>query len=170
MSSQDHNPYEAPTTFNEPKPAAGGRAELASRLTRLGARIVDMIISLVISVPVMVATGYLQRAMEQKVGMGEMALYGAGGFVVYLLLHGYFLATRGQTLGKMLVGVRIVDYQTGRLLPLVKLIGLRDLPIALIAMIPCFGGIVALVDILMIFGAEQRCLHDLIADTKVVQA
>jgi uncharacterized RDD family membrane protein YckC len=170
MNTQDHNPYEAPTSFAEQKPTSGGQTELASRLSRLGARIVDIIISLVISIPVMFSTGYLQRAAQQQVGIGEMAMYGAGGFVAFLLLHGYFLATRGQTIGKMLVGVRIVDYDTGQLLSLVKLVGLRDLPIAIVAMIPCIGGIVALVDILMIFGNEQRCLHDLIARTKVVNA
>ena len=170
MNTQDDNPYEAPASFTVQKPASGGQTELASRLSRLGARMVDVIISLVISIPVMISTGYLQRAAQQEVGIGEMAIYGAGGFVVYLLLHGYFLATRGQTIGKMLVGVRIVEFDTGELVSLVKLIGLRDLPITIISMIPCIGGIVALVDILMIFGAEQRCLHDLIAGTKVVKA
>ncbi len=32
------------------------------------------------------------------------------------------------------------------------------------------GNIVTLVDYLMIFGASSRCLHDLIADTRVVTA
>ena len=34
--------------------------------------------------------------------------------------------------------------------------------------IPFIGGIIGLVDALMIFGEEHRCLHDHIAGTKVI--
>lgn len=146
------------------------RPEPASRLARLGARIVDTVIALAITVPVMSATNYWQRAFEQQVGLQEVLLYAAGGFAAYLLLHGYFLATRGQTLGKMLLGVRIVDYHTGQLVNVVKLIVMRDLAIGLVSMVPYVGGCVGLVDILFIFGQDRRCLHDMIAGTEVVKA
>jgi len=47
---------------------------------------------------------------------------------------------------------------------------LRYLPTSIVASIPIVGGLIVLVDILFIFGSEQRCIHDLIAGTKVVQA
>src|SRR5262249_34329260 len=101
------------STHGEPShEAAQGAASqrpLASRLARLGATIVDVIIALAIGLPIGFATGYLQRAMEQTASIAEMMVHGAGGLIVFLLLHGYFLATRGQTIGKMAVGVRIVD-------------------------------------------------------------
>jgi len=126
MSRGNPNPYAAPMA-----PAVDAQAtsaNLASRWARLGARIVDTLIALAVIVPVMFASGYVQRAMQQQVGIGELVAYSIGGFVFYLAVHGYLLATRGQTVGKMLVGVRIVDYRTGELLPLVKLVGLRDVP------------------------------------------
>ncbi len=50
------------------------------------------------------------------------------------------------------------------------MLGLRYLPTQVIVAIPVVGALYALVDALFIFGAEQRCLHDLIAGTKVVLA
>jgi uncharacterized RDD family membrane protein YckC len=172
MTRDDQDPYESGIAYSDTNPVAkfGVQAKLASRASRLGARLLDGLIGLVILLPIMVLTGYFQRAMNNQVDIVEIALYTVGGFVLYVLLHGYFLATRGQTIGKMMVGVRIVDYESSTLVPLIKLLGLRDLPIMFVAVIPCIGPIVSLVDILYIFGAEQRCVHDLLAGTKVVDA
>ncbi len=128
MSDGQPNPYQSPTIES----TMPFELELASRLTRLGARLVDGLIGMVLSLPVMLSTDYIQRVQVQQVSFFEIILWGFGGLVVYVLLHGYFLATRGQTLGKMLLGIRIVD-------------------------------------IAFIFGAEQRCLHDRIAGTKVLK-
>jgi len=149
---------------------AANQRPLASRLARLGATIVDVIIALAIGLPIGFATGYLQRAMEQTASLGEMIVHGAGGMILFLMLHGYFLATRGQTIGKIAAGVRIVDYNSGQLLSFGKLIGLRYVPVWLVSAIPFAGGCLGLVDILFIFGNERRCVHDLIAGTKVVEA
>ena len=172
MSTDSPNPYEPSHTDPVPKPeiAQVPELELASRLTRLGARMVDGFIGIIVTVPLMFATGYMDRAMQQQVNVLEVVLWTAGGFGIYIVIHGYLLATRGQTVGKFLVGVKIVDYDTGHLLNVVKLIGLRDLPIGLISAVPCIGPVIALVNILFIFGEEQRCLHDLIAGTRVVNA
>jgi hypothetical protein len=40
----------------------------------------------------------------------------------------------------------------------------------LLPLVPFLGGLVALVDVLFIFGPSKRCLHDLVAGTKVVEA
>jgi uncharacterized RDD family membrane protein YckC len=80
------------------------------------------------------------------------------------------LATRGQSIGKLVVGARIVDYNSGQILPLLKLIGLRLLPVTIVALIPVVRSFAGLADVLFIFGSKQRCVHDLIAGTKVVDA
>ena len=157
-------------SYPDPKSEPHELPELASRLTRLGAVLVDAFIGIVITVPITILTGYLGRAMKQQVSPAELVLYSVLGFAIYMLLHGYLLATQGQSIGKMLLHVRIVDYSTGELLPLGKLVGLRLVPVWIVSMIPCVGGLLALFDILVIFGSEQRCIHDLIAGTKVVKA
>jgi uncharacterized RDD family membrane protein YckC len=79
------------------------------------------------------------------------------------------LSLRGQTLGKMLMGVRIVDYHNNSNPGFVKAVLLRACVPRLIAAIPCVGTLFALIDPLFIFGEERRCIHDRIAGTKVVE-
>jgi len=141
---------------------------LASVWTRLGARLLDGVFSFAIMIPIMLVTGYVQRAMDQRVASEEVIIYSTGGFLLNLVLHGYLLATRGQTIGKLICQIKIVDYRTGELPGFARAYLAREFVIGLISMIPCIGGIVALVNVLMIFNAEQRCLHDNIAGTKVV--
>jgi len=87
---------------------------------------------------------------------------------VFLLLNGYLLAKYGQTVGKKLVGTRIVSHVDERILPLGRVFGLRYLPLSIIAQIPVVGGFVGIIDGLFIFRKDKRCIHDLIAGTKVV--
>lgn len=142
---------------------------LASRSQRLGAALADTCIGMAVTLPVMMRMGLLQRLREgQPMSGGERVLFFIFGFAVFFVINGYFLARRGQTVGKMLVGTRIVSYAEGQLLPPGRLFGLRYLPIAVVAQIPYFGGLLWLMDVLLIFGPETRCGHDLIAGTKVV--
>ena len=46
---------------------------------------------------------------------------------------------------------------------------LRNVVPGLIAAIPIAGPLFSVVDLLMIFGRERRCLHDYIAGTRVVK-
>ena len=89
------------------------------------------------------------------------------GFAAFVILHGRFLKTDGQTIGKKLVGIRIVDLND-QILPLQGVIGKRYLPIVIAGLVPLVGQILTLVDVLFIFGSSKRCLHDYIAGTKVI--
>jgi uncharacterized RDD family membrane protein YckC len=89
------------------------------------------------------------------------------GVLTFLLLNGYLLATRGQTLGKALLKIRIVrpsgEPASGARLALRYGVGFATglMAVAL--------WIYSLVDCLMIFRKSRRCLHDEIADTIVVK-
>ncbi|CAN5875065.1 hypothetical protein BH11MYX4_BH11MYX4_52240 [soil metagenome] len=169
------NPYAAPTTADAP-PAyypsgyQADEAPLAGRGARFGAALIDGLISLAIMLPLQINFGVLANFPKIKpLGFGETAAWAVAGFVLWTALHSYFLATRGQTIGKRLVGVQIVNVSDGRPAPLVKVIFARFLPTAIVANIPYVGGVVNLVGILLIFRDDRRCLHDLIAGTKVVE-
>lgn len=93
----------------------------------------------------------------------------AVGILVYLVLHGYLLATRGQTIGKALFKIRIAR-PDGSKPSIGRLLGLREGPLFLLNVVPMIGQVFVLVDSLLIFRASRRCLHDQIADTVVLQA
>lgn len=167
---EEQNPYRSPNAvIAEP---AG--EELASRWVRLGAAFIDGIIMLVILMPIMYFGGYWRAATEaaaagQQVGLGTTLLWGAVGFIVFLVVQGVPLNATGQTWGKRITGIKIVDL-AGNKPPLGKLIGLRYLPIGVASNIPFIGPIISIVNVLLIFRADRRCGHDLIAGTRVVKA
>jgi uncharacterized RDD family membrane protein YckC len=87
--------------------------------------------------------------------------------ISFFILHGFLLYHRGQTLGKKMMGIAIVtlDNQKPAFMPL---IAQRYFSQWLIGMLPVVGLPLRLLDVLMIFRGDKRCLHDLIAKTKVI--
>ena len=65
--------------------------------------------------------------------------------------------------------IRVVRVDGSRV-SFARFVFLRWLPLAIVGCIPFVGGIVALIDPLLIFRESRRCLHDDIADTQVVTA
>jgi uncharacterized RDD family membrane protein YckC len=148
--------------------------ELAGRGARLGAAIIDGIIMLVIVMPLMYMGGYMQAATAaaqsgQQVSFGTTLMWAAIGFVIFAVVQGFPLNATGQTWGKKILKIKIVDL-TGNKPPLGRLLGLRYLPIQVASNVPMIGPVLALVDVLLIFRNDRRCGHDLIAGTRVVHA
>lgn len=143
--------------------------ELAGRGTRLGAAIIDSIILGLVIWPYAMTTDYWTRATQGQVGVGDLLQLSLVGLIGFLVLHGYLLHKYGQTIGKRLLGIRIVSAADGQLVSLGKIFGLRYVPIQLVSIIPYVGNILPLIDVLFIFREDRRCLHDLIAGTKVVK-
>ena len=95
------------------------------------------------------------------------------GLVAALLLQALVLAVRGQNLGKLLVGVRVVRFETGAPAGFGRTVLLRfALPVGLIFLLNVvfpLGLLFLLVDYFFMFRADRRCLHDLLAGTIVVR-
>jgi uncharacterized RDD family membrane protein YckC len=139
--------------------SSDGQLPLASRGARLGARILD---GLVESAPIVlfsIIAGVLgagQRGAEQS---GTVGLLIGVGFLAYIGLFIYQivrLVNTGQTLGKKWLGVKVVRMDGGPVS-----FGSHFLRGLLLA----FAGFI---DFIFIFRSDQRCLHDLAAETKVV--
>lgn len=168
------NPFASPTYA---EPAVDASEELANRSTRLAAAIADGLLMLVIIVPVQIVTGYFERAQAGQVTVFEQLAMSFFGMFVMLIINGYLLHTRGQSVGKMLGKIQIVDVDTSELRGIFHVYFLRymwTLPfVILVTLIPgqaddVIINVLILIDILLIFGASRRCLHDVIAGTKVV--
>jgi uncharacterized RDD family membrane protein YckC len=144
---------------------------LATRGKRLGASLIDALLGLAVVVPAQYAAGvYDNFPNVTKQSPLHLVLWSAGGLVLFVLMHGYFLKKNGQTIGKRLLGTRIADVNDGSTPPLDRLLLWRVLPVQLVVLIPYVGALGTLVDALFIFRRDQRCVHDHIAGTVVVQA
>jgi uncharacterized RDD family membrane protein YckC len=99
-------------------------------------------------------------------GFGLMSIVWLG----MLVCQCYLLAVRGQTIGKIVMGLRIVRFEDGGNPGFVKAVLLRTFLWALITAVPVVGTLIGVVGILFIFRDDQRCLHDHIAGTRVVNA
>jgi len=169
MDDQQINPYATPSAaLLDPDADVPDALELAERMTRLGASLIDSAFALVVVGPVMYFSGFWARAMAQQVGLAESAAWTIGGFAFFVALQGYPLHQSGQTWGKRMLGIRIVDLE-GRKPGLGRLIGLRYAPLHFVAQIPIFGQLVGLINPLVIFRSDRRCLHDHVAGTRVVK-
>ena len=172
-SGDDQSTYETPATTSEEAGTPDG-PELAGRGVRLGAYLVDSLI-LVIVFLVVVASGFWMT-FDDIIQMGTlpstndvlqvMIVF----IVVFMVINGYLLVMRGQTVGKLMLGIRIIDSTTGGNVSAGKVLGLRYIAFFGLQTIPVPGmrELVSLLDALFIFRDDRRCLHDLLAGTKVV--
>jgi uncharacterized RDD family membrane protein YckC len=144
---------------------------LADRGTRLGAAIVDGLIIagpmilFAIMLPAMVARGSKPNVTVVGIVSIGFFLFFAGVLIVNMvLLHRY-----GQTMAKRLFKIKIVRGD-GSPCSLLRIIFARALPMSLLGAIPIAGPLISLLDPLLIFRDDYRCLHDHIADTLVIKA
>ena len=157
----DVNPYSAPAAYVEDPARPENSFVKADRLTRLGAKVLDSIFYLLSWVPLFVLTP------SPDVGdpTGTQLLVGFGAPLILFCVNTVFYITRAQTLGKMVARIRIVRADGSDANP-ARLVVLRAVATAVLSTIPLF----ALIDVLVIFGEKERCIHDYMADTIVVEA
>ncbi len=166
MSVQS-NPYTPPSARIDTSTYAD--AQLAERGSRLMATLVDSILYGAPLIPGLILTGAAQGDAEAG-AFGSLVFL--GGMLVTLAICVYQwvkLSTTGQTLGKRWMGVRVVRVD-GQPIGFASAVALRLWLPGLIQAVPFIGSIFGLVNVLFIFGQERRCLHDLMAGTRVIVA
>lgn len=146
--------------------------ELATRGSRLFANLINVLCLIPIFL-FAIFGGLLADSRGPGGGNGALAgmalvmiLYVVG----IVILQIYYLTTRGQTIGKKVMGIRIVKQETNENGGFVTNVVVREGATMLIANIPFVGTVLGLIDVLFIFREDQRCLHDMIAGTIVVKA
>ncbi|MBU7598723.1 RDD family protein [Streptomyces sp. P38-E01] len=156
------NPYG--DAYGAADPLAG-MPPLASRGKRLGARIID---ALLVGIPVFLITGiFVGFTVDTDGGgaFGQSVVYA----LVYLLYEGFMLTTRGQTIGKKAMGIRVAMLDNGAL-PAGPPGWLRAAVYSLPSLVPCLGTLFWLVNVLFCTWDKpyQQCLHDKVGKTVVV--
>ena len=179
-----------PSGYEPPEVPKVAGQEMAGRWVRLGAVLIDGVIAMVIVLPLMAYAGvfdgildYFEETMEaarqgkpppepngtELMTMGMMIRAFIIAWATFFILHGYLLWHHGQTIAKRLLGIKIVD-EHGNVPGFGKLVVMRYLVLGAASNLPLIGGIVGLVDALLIFRQNRRCLHDDLAGTYVVRA
>jgi uncharacterized RDD family membrane protein YckC len=165
---ETENPYQAPALAAADDHARSrqpfiGRIDprLASRWKRFLGSFLD---SFLIVVP------FIGLTILAETGAGEdvAVVIGLVASGIVLLVDTVLISTRGQSLGKMLLGMQIVRVDYDAPPGFVYGILMRSWVPALIGSVPFVGSFFQLADALFIFGDEKQCLHDKIAGTKVL--
>jgi len=168
-SGGDQSTYETPTTPSEEAGTPSG-PDLAGRGRRLGAYLIDLIIAgIVLVILAVLNIGISFEDVARDPMTQQMSTAGGIAYlVIFMVINGYLLVTKGQTLGKLALDIRIVDAASNGAATAVKILGLRYVLVMLVGAIPIIGGLLGVIDFLFIFREDRRCVHDLIAGTKVV--
>lgn len=143
-------PTMPPPTMAPPMVRRSGASD-ATRGARLTAAIIDSACAIAVYVP----TILVDEPFLMLLGLAALAAYQI-----------YLLSTEGQTIGKRVMNIRIVKADTGDNGGFVTNVLVRGILNGILGFIPLYG----LVDILFIFRDDRRCVHDMIAGTKVVDA
>lgn len=154
------NPFEAPSAA--PGMDRRGVWPLASRGSRATAVSLDACFYFLAFLPGFLAVW--QGGEDATLLFGGLAGVALLGLVVY---QTYLVATTGQSIGKRLIGIRIVR-SDGSPVEFVHGVLIRSWALGLAQVIPIIGGFIPIIDALMIFSEDRRCLHDRLADTIVV--
>jgi uncharacterized RDD family membrane protein YckC len=166
-ATESGNPYQSPQYSAGPRRHRGADPYAADRGERFVGALIDSFCSF-LAVLAGVGLGY-QFGVNLN-DQDAFILLILGSALPWSIVQWVLISRSGQTVGKKAVGTRIIHNDTHRLPGFLRGVLLRSWIPALIYMIPLGGRIFSLIDALWIFGAERRCLHDLMANTKVVRA
>ena len=147
----------------------------ADRQKRFLAFLVDTAVCLVpmiIGIPFMIAGIAMQGDGGEPSGPAMAVMFGPMLLALLVILvlsiyQFYLLATTGQTIGKRMQGIRIVSVDGSRA-DWVKTIILRSFVTNFASQFT--GGLLGMADPFFIFREDNRCIHDHIAGTIVVDA
>ncbi len=134
-SASDDNRFAPPLAHVED--VVQGPGVLAGRWTRLGATLIDALVAgLAFGLIAIVSPFNVFQPPTTSGGLWMLMLQNLViGFILFLLIHGYLIATRGQTIGKALLKIRIVR-SDGSPASFGRIVGLRYLVTSVLASVP----------------------------------
>ncbi len=169
LGAPNSNPYAAPISDAAPTWQMDLDDHiLASPWARLGAVMLDGVVMMLVMFPAMFL---LVDFDTYDPNGGVWGLYAKIGLPMLLvsIVQWYLIATSGQSIGKKIVGLKIIKTD-GSNVNFVSGVILRSWIPAVIGWVPFVGSIFGIVDALFIFSSDHRTIHDLIAGTKVISA
>ena len=177
------NPYAATSTPLDRKSDNANGVILASRFKRFVARFIDDLLSVTLVVICLLLFVGVNRTMDILLGPSSeqfavdpmIFLFNvtpstitslAVSVAMTFLLQGYLLHHYGQTIGKRLLRLKIVDSKSGTKPPLMTTFVIRECGMSVLG----FSTLLMSINVLWIFGPPRKCIHDYWSNTKVVKA
>jgi hypothetical protein len=171
-TTETENPYQASTlpaatkrTLPGQRKFLGPDPRLASRWKRLASAIIDTLV--LFTIPINLGH-FLTVGIRGKAGPIHTNPFGIGAVGLMLLMHSILVSVRGQSIGKLLLGMQIRRTDDDKLPGFFHGIVVRAFLPSVAIWVPCFGSLFVLANPLFIFGEYKQCLHDWIAGTKVL--
>jgi uncharacterized RDD family membrane protein YckC len=168
-----------------PRPLPGSLAERGARLL---AATIDELLLLAVCLPMII--GAIPAMMALVAGVvdgtadassldtmsvlramvrGPGTIISVLALIAWCIITAWFVAANGQSIGKRLVGIKVVRTDGSRA-SFARIFLLRNVINGLPNLFPYVGLLYQLVDPLLIYQESRQCLHDKIADTIVVRA
>lgn len=154
---------------------AAGRLHLASIGRRFGALVLDwlivtvplVVLTLVLTFGILIPRGLMKPGADDGLFAGvqfllQLTLAGLG-FVAGILYQGIQLSRSGQTIGKKVIGLKVVSPDGSDIRP--GQAWTRAVVQKAFTLLSCLG---ILINYLTAFGVERTCVHDMAAKTRVV--
>lgn len=134
---------------------------------RIGGRVIDVLILVIVSVFLLVALG---TEIDLEAGTVSVPLVARFALVVVPAAYEiYFVTTRGQTPGKIVARTQVVMAKSGEV-PTIGAAAVRWAVPGLLALVPRLSIVTLLVYLWIIWDDRRQGLHDKAAGTIVVEA
>ncbi|MDA7629542.1 RDD family protein [Akkermansiaceae bacterium] len=170
----EENPYAPPETVvnddirNIAVRSIPHRGNYASRWARLGGALIDVVVLVIAALAVDYlgdrSVGSFDEWAESESEWGDSLIAGFISFLTYATIQSYTWHYRGQSIGKLVLGMRIVTLD-GRQASWALIFFIRE-PFAHV--IGHISSLLSVIDPLLIFRSEHNCLHDDVARTRVI--
>jgi uncharacterized RDD family membrane protein YckC len=155
-------------TGNKTEPQIAQKLTLATKPKRLVGAILDSLVMLAAFYPFIALSGVIDQLQKgEAISLQNRLIFTALGLALYAIIHGHLLIKHGQTVGKRLVGTRIVDQQ-GQIPSFERILFLRYYLFNIVGHIPYLGLAIQFLDVMYIFHRDRRCLHDRVTGTVVL--
>ncbi|CAM3098801.1 RDD family protein [Vibrio rarus] len=145
---------------------------LASRWSRVGAAIIDSVVLGIVMLPLAYFTGGFDGLAESppvEPSFSYQLIMALLGFSLYCVVNWKLLGQSGQTVGKKAMKIKVVNLD-GSQAKVQDLVFKRYAFMVFISYVPIVGGILSLINLVMIFGKQKRALHDRVAKTRVISS
>ena len=162
------NPYQTPTQFGY-QPS---QLRLASRVKRFCGALIDNFALFLSFIPGIVVFFIGIATADSSGGPDAAVPFIFGGFalmfvgvLVVLGIQIYLMANSSQSIGKYLLKMQVIDFNTHQRSSFVQVCLLRSvIGVFLLSQVPFYG----IIDACFIFREDYRCLHDLIGNSIVI--